>query len=114
MELYFAAMAFHGCFQDFKLLVASEVDQPQPSLISYLYKVFSFRLEQGLSKSDAVAEITMVRNNFRSFLYKVQAVTGKIDAFQTPFVSHKSFISMLCHIPTEINFIGLDAIPSYP
>ena len=115
MELYFAAMAFYKCYPDFKSLVASEEGQPQPSLMFYLYKVFSFQLDQGLSKSDAVTEITAIRNNFWAFLYKVHAVTGQIDEFQTPFVSDEFWMPSYCPFhSSKFELIGLDAVPSFP
>ena len=42
MEVYFIAMAFHNCFEDFKSLTSSEGGQALPSPIFYLYKVFGF------------------------------------------------------------------------
>ncbi|KAF5379616.1 hypothetical protein D9757_009228 [Collybiopsis confluens] len=85
VEVYFIAMAFYNCFRDFQSLVGSEEGHDRPSLIFYLCKFFGFRLQQGLSRNDAIGEISNIRDNFRKFLFSVQAVTGALDDYQTAF-----------------------------
>ncbi|KIK50006.1 hypothetical protein GYMLUDRAFT_253359, partial [Collybiopsis luxurians FD-317 M1] len=101
MEVYFIAMAFHDCFRDFKSLTGSEEGQALPSLIFYLYKVFSFWLERGLFKLDNVSDITTIRDQFQQFLYNVKAVTGPVGSYQTAFGWLQNLLTPAHPFPTN-------------
>ena len=86
MEVYFTAMAFYSCLPEFKSLANCAMEEAPSPLISYLYKVFDFRLQRGLSQPGSVSEISTIRDKFQQFLYTVKAVQGPEGSYQSAFV----------------------------